>query len=57
VCQTWYGRVHKAFASVSAEAQIRLEPQTIDLIDEFNISGDSTVVVPAEYLEVVITKR
>jgi hypothetical protein len=34
-----------------------LEEDMIDLIDEFNRSGDSTMVVPSEYLEAVIVKR
>jgi len=27
------------------------------LVDEFNISGDSTMVVPPEYIEVVIVRK
>lgn len=57
VFRTWYGPVHKAFAGLSAEAQARLEEDLIELIDEFNASGDSTMVVPAEYLEVVVVKK
>jgi len=29
----------------------------VDLIDRFNRSGDGSMVVPSEYLEVVITRR
>jgi len=29
----------------------------IDLVGRFNTSGDRTMVVPSEYLEVVISKR
>ena len=39
------------------EGQARLEQDLIELIDEFNSSGDSTMVVPAEYLEVVVVKK
>jgi hypothetical protein len=28
-----------------------------NLIDEFNSSGDRTMVVPAEYVEVVVVKK
>ena len=38
-------------------AQQALERDLIALIDEFNVSGDATMVVPAEYAEVVIVKR
>ena len=27
------------------------------LVEQFNRSGDATMVVPAEYLEIVITRR
>ena len=57
VFRTWYGPVLKAFAGLPAEAQICLEQDLIDLIDEFNSSGDSTMVVPGEYLEVVVVKK
>jgi ubiquinone/menaquinone biosynthesis C-methylase UbiE len=56
VFRTWYGPVHKAFASLPAESQRRLEQDLIDLVAEFNVSGDSTMVVPSEYLEVVVTR-
>jgi hypothetical protein len=48
--------VNKAFAGLTAEAQLRLEQDFSDLIDDFNVSGDSTVVIPGEYVEVVVVK-
>ena len=57
VFRTWYGPVHKAFAGLPAEAQGRLEQDLIALIADFNQSGDSTVVVPGEYAEVVVVKK
>jgi SAM-dependent methyltransferase len=54
--RTWYGPTHKAFASLPEEGQQRLEKDIHDLIDRFNVSGDSTMIVPGEYLEVVIEK-
>ena len=56
VFRSWYGPVHKAFAALEAEGQPRLERDLIDLIRQFNTSGDSTVVIPAEYAEVVVLK-
>ena len=56
VFRTWYGPVHKAFAGLSPEARPQLEQDLVDLVAEFNISGDRTMVVPAEYLEVVVVK-
>ena len=56
VFRTWYGPVHKAFAALPAERQDELERDIIQLIATFNTSHDSTMVVPAEYLEVVIER-
>ena len=57
VFRTWYGPVHKAFAALPAEGQQRLEQDLIKLVADFNESGDATMVVPAEYLEVVVVKK
>ncbi len=57
VFRTWYGPVHKAFASLPADAQQQLAGDLRELIAAFNTSGDDTVVVPSEYVEVVITRK
>lgn len=57
VFRTWYGPVHKAFASLPADAQARLEQDLMESIGRFNCSGDPTVVIPAEYVEVVVIKK
>jgi ubiquinone/menaquinone biosynthesis C-methylase UbiE len=57
VFRTWYGPVQKAFAGLSADGQHRLEQDLISLINDFNSSGDSTMVVPSEYVEVVVVKK
>jgi ubiquinone/menaquinone biosynthesis C-methylase UbiE len=56
VFRTWYGPVHKAFESLPPDRQAALEQDLLDLVAAFNRSGDSTSVIPGEYLEVVITK-
>jgi ubiquinone/menaquinone biosynthesis C-methylase UbiE len=57
VFRTWYGPVHKAFSALAEEGKLALERDLVDLIDRFNCSGDSTMVVPSEYLEVVIVRK
>ena len=57
VFRTWYGPVLKAFASLPEEAQRTLEQELRELVKAFNTSGDSTMVVPSEYLEVVIVRK
>ena len=57
VFRTWYGPVHKTFAALNGDEQRRFEKDLLALIDEFNSSGDSTMVVPSEYVEVVIVRK
>jgi len=57
VFRTWYGPVHKAFASLSEDRQAAFEQDILALIAEFNVSGDQTMVVPGEYLETVIVRK
>jgi hypothetical protein len=57
VFRTWYGPVHKAFAGLPPEKQQQLNDDLLALIRDFNTSGDSTAVIPGEYLEVVITRK
>jgi len=57
VFQTYYGPVHKAFGALQPGAQLELRRDLLQLIGQFNRSGDATMVVPGEYLEIVVTKR
>ncbi|MFJ4388004.1 class I SAM-dependent methyltransferase [Pseudomonas sp. NPDC089408] len=56
VFRTWYGPVHKAFASLEPEAAGALERDLTQLLDESNVAGPSSLVVPSEYLEVVVIR-
>ena len=53
----YYGPMLKAFDALDAAGQKGLARDIIGLIDELNTSGDGTMVVPGEYLEVVVSKR
>ena len=57
IFRTYYGPLLKAFAALPPPAQSALEQDLIDLIARFNRSGDGSMVVPSEYLEVVLTRR
>jgi ubiquinone/menaquinone biosynthesis C-methylase UbiE len=57
VFRNWYGPVHKAFAGLSPDAQRSLEQDLLGLIEAFNRSGDGTMVVPSEYVEVVVIRK
>lgn len=57
VFRAYYGPLHKAFAALDTAGQNDLEADLIALIARMNKATDGTMVVPGEYLEVVITKR
>jgi ubiquinone/menaquinone biosynthesis C-methylase UbiE len=57
VFRAYYGPMVKTFAAIDAEAREALEADIFALLDAFNVARDGTLVVPSEYLEVVITKR
>jgi len=57
VFKTYYGPVLKTFAALAPEAQAALQRDLMELVARFNRSGDATMVVPAEYLEIVITRN
>lgn len=57
IFKNYYGPTLKAFAALEPEGQAALHADIIALIGRFNRSGDGTMVVPSEYLEVVVTKR
>jgi ubiquinone/menaquinone biosynthesis C-methylase UbiE len=55
--KTYYGPMLKAFAALDAAKQKDLHADMVALIGRMNEADDGTMVVPSEYLEVVITKR
>jgi SAM-dependent methyltransferase len=57
VFKTYYGPMLKAFAALDAANQNGLKADLHALIARMNNANDGTMVVPSEYLEVVITKR
>jgi hypothetical protein len=56
VFRTFYGPVHKAFAGLDADGQAALETDLIALLRKADRGGAAGLVVPAEYLETIITK-
>lgn len=53
VFRRFYGPTHKAFAALDAEGQSKLAADIAELASRFN-RGRSSLIVPAEYVEVVI---
>ena len=54
--RSYYGPVHKAFAGLDSGGQAALEADLIALLRQSDQGGGSGLVVPGEYLEVVVTK-
>jgi ubiquinone/menaquinone biosynthesis C-methylase UbiE len=52
-----YGPVRKAFAALDETGQRSLEREILALLDASNVAGRSSLVVPSDYLEVVVTLR
>ena len=57
VFRDFYGPTFKAFAALDPAGQQALEKDIFAVLDRFNIAGAASLVVPGEYLEIVITKR
>jgi len=56
VFRTWYGPVRKAFAALPADSAVALEKDLTDLLNRMNRAGDASLVIPSEYLEIVIVR-
>ncbi|MBO1073555.1 class I SAM-dependent methyltransferase [Roseomonas marmotae] len=54
VFRTYYGPVHKAFLALEPDRQAELEKGITGLIGQFQRGGGPGVVIPSEYLEVVV---
>ena len=57
VFRTFYGPTHKAFAALDEAGAKSLEREIAALLESMNTGGATSLVVPSEYLEVVVTKR
>ena len=57
VFRTWYGPMNRAFASLPPEGAKALEQDLLALFERSNRGGAKSLVVPSDYLEVIVTKR
>ena len=58
IFRTYYGPMNKTFGALDAEPekQAAFSRELLELVERSNRSGDGTLVLPSEYLEVVIEK-
>ena len=57
VFRTYYGPMNKTFGALDAEKQTAFTEDLLALMETRNRSGDRTLVLPSEYLEVVIERK
>lgn len=57
VFRDYYGPLNRAFAALAPTAADALEQDLLALIDGFNTAGPDSMVAPAEYLEIVLTRE
>src|SRR5215207_1126645 len=55
--RSYYGPTLKAFESLDAVGQEALAEDLEELLERWNTSGDATLIVPSDYLEVVAVRR
>ena len=56
VFRDFYGPTHKAFAALDEAGRHRLHASLVELLERHNVAGPASLVVPGEYLEVVVTR-
>ena len=52
-----YGPTHNAFGALDVDGAASLERGITALLDELNVAAPHSLVVPAEYLEIVVTRQ
>jgi len=57
VFKSFYGPLLKTFDALQPAARADLQRDVLALVDRFNRSGDDSMVVPSEYLEIVVTRH
>ncbi|MEF2265299.1 class I SAM-dependent methyltransferase [Janthinobacterium sp. LS2A] len=57
IFRDYYGPVHKAFAALDATGAGALEQELLAMLERLNTAGAHSLVVPGEYLEVIVSKR
>jgi ubiquinone/menaquinone biosynthesis C-methylase UbiE len=57
VFRTYYGPMNKTYAALDAQQQQAFTNELLALMQKHNRSGDATLVLPSQYLEVVIERN
>lgn len=57
IFRTYYGPINKTYGALDAQQQAAFTQDLLALMQSRNCSGDGTLVLPSEYLEVVILRK
>jgi len=57
VFRNFYGPTHKAYAALDPARQAHLTEDITELLERLNVGGANSLVVPGEYLEVVVIRK
>lgn len=57
VFRNYYGPIHKAYAALDEDRQAGLTEDLTELLERLNVGGSRSLVVPGEYMEIVITRK
>ncbi|HEY8069697.1 MAG TPA: methyltransferase domain-containing protein [Burkholderiales bacterium] len=57
VFRGYYGPINKTFTALDADQQAAFTRDLLVLMENGNVSGDRTLVLPSEYLEIVIERK
>jgi ubiquinone/menaquinone biosynthesis C-methylase UbiE len=57
ISRSYFGPTNRAFAALDTVNQTALQADLMELLGRMNRGGKDTLIVPSEYLEVVVTKR
>ena len=56
IFRRYYGPVHRAFEALDASGQAGLHESLLELLAKYNRGGHGALIVPSDYLEVVIRR-
>jgi SAM-dependent methyltransferase len=57
ISRLYFGPTNRAFAALDTARQAALQADLVELLGRMNRGGTDTLIVPSEYLEIVVTKR
>jgi len=57
VFRNYYGPIHKTYAALDEDSRSALTEDLTALLERLNVGGRNSLVVPGEYMEIVITRK